>query len=257
MDDYRLIELDETESTNKYLYEMLNADDACVYDLTTVVAEYQTGGRGQRGNTWESNKGENLLFSMTLLPDFVKAKDGFIVSQAVALSMQQELSRVGKGCIRIKWPNDIYWNDRKLAGILIENGLRGQNIRYSIVGIGLNVNQTKFSDALPNPVSMAQIAGHPFDRKLELHWILRRIMENYENLLDGHRAYIREEYDKVLYRRDGFYRYRDANGEFVAELVNVENDGHLCLRDTDGNIRRYAFKEVEYVIEPKKIWENE
>ena len=141
--------------------------------------------------------------------------------------------------LSIKWPNDIYWHDRKLCGILIECQLSGQLIRDCIIGVGLNVNQRQFRSDAPNPVSLRQIIGHDLDRET----VLQRILGAFT--LTGVDA---ARYRSLLYRREGLHAYRDKAGEFKATLLTVEPDGHLVLRDELGTTRRYAFKEVQYII---------
>ena len=133
-----LIHLEETDSTNKYLNELCNKQ--CVEELTTITADFQTSGRGQRGNSWESEAGQNLMFSFVLYPTFLKARRQFLLSQIISLAIKEELERYVSN-ISIKWPNDIYWKDKKICGMLIENDLTGVHISRSITGIGINVNQ--------------------------------------------------------------------------------------------------------------------
>ena len=140
---YPLIVLDETDSTNRYISQLCNNPQKAVAELTTVSAEFQTAGKGQRGNSWEAEKEKNLLFSFVLYPTFLEARCQFILSQIISLSIKEELDRWSDE-ITIKWPNDIYWNDRKLGGILIENVVQGAVIKASILGVGLNINQKIF-----------------------------------------------------------------------------------------------------------------
>jgi biotin-(acetyl-CoA carboxylase) ligase len=148
---FPLVALDETASTNQYLSQLCNQLQESVAELTTVTAEFQTAGKGQRGNTWEAEEGKNLLFSFVLYPSFLEARRQFILSQIVSLAIKEELSRWSDE-ITIKWPNDIYWKDKKICGILIENDLSGHHIRRSIAGIGININQEVFNSDAPNPV---------------------------------------------------------------------------------------------------------
>ena len=151
----------------------------------------------------------------------------------------------------IKWPNDIYWKDKKIAGILIENELEGKFITQSIVGIGLNVNQEVFRSSAPNPVSLIQILGVTINRQELLDRILRGIMASYIFLEKDYKMAVhnlRQLYLRRLYRKEGFHPYRDKEGTFLAEFQDVEPSGHLVLKDEQGNLRRYAFKEVEFVL---------
>ena len=203
-----------------------------------VWADYQTAGRGCGANRWESERGKNLLFSMMIHPEDLPANKQFQISMAISLAIVDALGQlVGDLCI--KWPNDIYWRNGKLAGILIENTLKGNFIKDSIIGVGLNVNQREFHSDAPNPVSLWQITSQETDREQLLKDILNR--------LDFGEA-LKECYMKLLYRRKGFHPYTDKDGVFMAEIAGVEDDGHLLLIDEDGKERRYAFKEVTFII---------
>ena len=230
---FPLVALDETASTNQYLSQLCNQLQESVAELTTVTAEFQTAGKGQRGNTWEAEEGKNLLFSFVLYPSFLEARRQFILSQIVSLAIKEELSRWSDE-ITIKWPNDIYWKDKKICGILIENDLSGHHIRRSIAGIGININQEVFNSDAPNPVSLKQITGKEHDR--------------YEILAHIYSDEISTRYARSLFRRRGLHPYEDANGKFLARLLRVEQDGRFVLEDEGGSEREYLFKEVQYIL---------
>ena len=229
-----IIHVSETDSTNRWLREHPSDDDVA------VVADYQTAGRGQGTNTWESERGKNLLFSVLLHPCQVPANRQFHISMAMSLAICDALGQ-HIGDLSVKWPNDIYWGDGKIGGILIEHRLHGAMIRDSIIGVGLNVNQRVFRSDAPNPVSLWQICEHETDREQ----LLRDILEAFGRYMEQD---VKARYLSLLYRRRGFHPYCDSDGAFMAELVTVEDDGHLVLRDDDGQQRRYAFKEVSFVI---------
>ena len=149
------IHLESIRSTNTYLAQ--NAEGAV--HGTVVYADCQTAGRGQRGNSWESADFKNITMSMLLRPANVKPSCQFWLSEAVALAVVHTLDRYIDNGVSIKWPNDIYWNDRKICGILVEHSLSGGKIDHTIAGIGLNINQEKFLSDAPNPVSLRQIIG--------------------------------------------------------------------------------------------------
>ena len=203
-----------------------------------VVADNQTEGRGCGTNRWESERGQNLLFSLMIHPENLPANQQFQISMAISLAIIDALGQM-VGDLSIKWPNDIYWRNGKLAGILIENTLKGNLIKDSIIGVGLNVNQREFHSDAPNPVSLWQITGQETNREQLLKDILQRL-----DFKDS----LKERYMKSLYRRKGFHPYTDKDGVFMAEIVGVEDDGHLLLSDDNGKKRRYAFKEVQFVI---------
>ena len=227
----------ETDSTNHWLREHGGKDDQL------VLTDYQSAGRGCGTNTWESERGKNLLFSMLIHPQGLKANAQFSISMAISIAIVKALQPLlGDDKLSIKWPNDIYWKDSKLGGILIENRLLGEFVRDSIIGVGLNVNQTQFLSDAPNPVSLCQITGHEHDREALLH----NVAERFTLDVDA------EEYRALLYRRHGFHAYRDADSDFEAELITVEDDGHLLLRDRNDRQHRYAFKEVQFTITNKQ-----
>ena len=238
--NWEIIHIDETDSTNRWLVaNRTEGQSPCV-----VVADYQTAGRGCGTNKWESERGKNLLFSMLIHPTEIPVNKQFVVSMAVANSIAAVVAKyVEKRTVSVKWPNDIYVGDKKICGILIENRLQGGVIKDSIIGVGLNVNQLCFVSDAPNPVSMANITGRQFDREQLLQELLEAFQQEWADL-EG----VRERYLQQLYRRKGFFRYRDAYGECTAEIVTVEADGHLVLQDVDGRTNRYAFKEIQFVI---------
>jgi BirA family biotin operon repressor/biotin-[acetyl-CoA-carboxylase] ligase len=237
--NWKIVHIDETDSTNSWLRKRLAADERSDANLV-VWAEYQTAGRGCGTNRWESERGENLTFSMLIHPKELPAMQQFHISMAISLAICEAIGQY-IGDVSIKWPNDIYWRNGKIGGILIENTLKGSIIMDSIIGVGLNVNQRVFKSDAPNPVSMWQICEHETDREA----LLKEILEAFERILDSK---IREQYLSKLYRRKGYHPYADKEGAFMAEIVTVEDDGHLVLHDDNGKERRYAFKEVQFII---------
>lgn len=237
----QIIRLEETASTNSYLREWVEREH--VAEGSVVVADFQTAGRGQTGNSWESEGGKNLMFSVVLYPDFLPANRQFLISQITALSVKETLEEYADG-ITVKWPNDIYRRDGKICGMLIENDLSGRELRLSVLGIGININQREFRSDAPNPVSLAQITGQEYDRDEILNKFLKRLHERYLDLLRGREDDIRRDYRNALYRGNGFHRYRDGGGAFEARIKEVETTGHLLLELRCGELRRYAFKEV-------------
>lgn len=231
---WNIIHIEETDSTNRWLRNHNSKEK------TVVVADYQTAGRGCGNNTWESENGKNLLFSLLFRPDSIAVTRQFHISMAISLAICEALDQ-HIGDVSIKWPNDIYWRNGKICGILIENSVQGGIIRDSIAGVGLNVNQRVFHSNAPNPVSLWQIC----EQETDCEALLSDILQRFDALLGGD---IRHRYLSRLYRREGFHPYADANGAFMAEINDVLDDGHLVLHDDNGNERRYAFKEVQFII---------
>lgn len=241
---FPLIHISETNSTNSYLQALCAKEK--VEEMTTVITDFQTSGRGQRGNSWESEPGKNLLFSFVLFPEFLEARRQFLISQIVSLAIKEELDNYTSD-ISIKWPNDIYWKDKKICGILIEHELMGKTICQSIAGIGININQSIFHGSAPNPVSLQQITGKEYNLKEILDRLMEHVKAYYELLLREQNELIASRYAQALYRKEGFHLYKDAEGEFTAELIKTESDGRLILKDEKGRERGYLFKEVEYL----------
>ncbi|MDR1517380.1 MAG: biotin--[acetyl-CoA-carboxylase] ligase [Dysgonamonadaceae bacterium] len=243
---WQIIRLQETASTNSYLKELLKED--ALADRTVVATEFQSAGRGQQGNSWFGDKGKNLLFSILVYPKGLLAKEQFILSRIASLAVKKTFERYVED-VRIKWANDIYWQDKKLGGILIENYLQDNHIQSSIIGIGLNINQDDFPADLPNPVSLKQILYVDSDRNVVFDRILQEFFVLYDRLSQGETSPIEKEYMANLYRADGFYGFEDSAGRFQAEIVAVRPSGHLVLRTPDEKEDRvYAFKEVKFII---------
>jgi birA, biotin-[acetyl-CoA-carboxylase] ligase region len=232
------------ESTNTEATLALARKDA---DGSVYIVDYQTRGRGQRGNYWESEEGKNLTFSILTYPSFVEVYDHFYLSKVVANGVVQALEQFGIHA-KIKWPNDIYVGDFKVAGILIENGLMGNCLSHSIWGIGLNVNQRAFASNAPNPMSMSLILGGELDRNEVLQAVLGAVDGWYAKLRDGEKADIDTFYFDALYRSRGVYWF-EADGErFRASIKGIQHTGELVLEDEKGALRSFAFKEVSFII---------
>lgn len=239
----RILRLAEAASTNASLRALLEGGVEKLPEGSVVVAGKQTSGRGQVGNSWESEAGKNLTFSVVLYPDCLPANHQFLISQIVALSVKETLD-VYTPDIRVKWPNDIYWREKKICGILIENDLAGNYMYCSIIGIGINLNQQVFRSEAPNPVSLSQITGRTYDKEQVLGAFLDRFYGYYLLLLQEKYAEVRARYRRALYRGEGYFPYADAKGAFEACIGDIEPTGHLVLVLPDGSRRRYAFKEV-------------
>lgn len=217
---------------------------------TVVRAAYQSAGKGYSDNKWESEKDKNLLFSIILYPSFIVPSDQFLLSVAVSLAISDFLKRFS---IKpsVKWPNDIYVNDDKIAGILIENAITGNNLDHSIVGIGININQEVFLSDAPNPVSLAMLTGREYDLTTCMTHILENIDRRYKDLLKEEYKILRDEYLCQLYKFNILSDYRDQNGVFKGTITGVSNEGILSIRRDDGSISDYSYKEVGF-IGPRK-----
>jgi len=253
MESISRINLPTVDSTNTFLREMLAEEGTGVVQsarslpgFTLVVADEQTQGRGQQGNSWETERGKNLIFSLLCHPDFIPPPRQFLLSQCMALAIAQTLSQYVKE-VTVKWPNDIYVGEEKISGTLIECDLQGKRIANCIIGVGININQTHFRSDAPNPTSLQLLTGKTIDREAVLSEVLRHFQHLYELLHEGGTDEVRHLYKTHLYRREGFHRYSDVRGEFWAEIADVEPTGHLLLRFESGTVVRYAFKEVQFL----------
>jgi len=241
----RIIRLEETDSTNRYLKQLVREERP--EEGSLVIADYQTEGRGQMGNSWYSGRGDNLLFSLLIYPRQLPANESFILSRVTSLALKNLLDSFTDD-IRIKWPNDIYWKDKKIAGILIENDIQGKEIDNTVIGIGLNVNQQIFPVDLANPVSLRQITGIQHNREHLLELFMREFFLLYRDLQEGLKMDIEDEYMLDLYRVNDYYWFEDSKGRFKAKIETVLSSGHLVLRTLDSDEeRRYTFKEVSFM----------
>ncbi len=224
-----------TNSTNSLMKEML-AKGEWPEGERFLYTGYQTAGRGQTGNSWESEADKNLLCSILLPPN----KNLYFLNIAVGVAIIRLISEP----LTIKWPNDIYWRDKKLAGILVENAIIGNEVKYSIAGIGLNLNQTKFVSDAPNPVSLKQITGKEYDID---QW-MKDLLDAIQAVLNEPEEAIWTYYKAHLYRREGWYPFVDKNGTFEAHISDVLPTGEIILCDRQGNQRIYEFKQIRYVL---------
>jgi birA, biotin-[acetyl-CoA-carboxylase] ligase region len=243
--EFNIIHIEESDSTNRYLRELSSREKPA--NFTTVKTGFQTAGRGQRGNSWESEKEKNLLFSILVYPSFLPAKEQFLISQAISLSIKEELDNYAHE-FSIKWPNDIYWRNKKICGILIENDLSGMCLSKSIIGIGININQESFRSSAPNPVSLKQITGKENNKEEILGHILVRFAGYFDAIRTNKTQALTKAYYDSLFRKEGIHRFADKKGEFNAAITRVEPNGTLVLTDDNNLERRYTFKEIRYLL---------
>ena len=232
---------------------------------TVWIADFQTAGRGQRGNKWESAESENLTFSILLRPEFLHPANQFQVSQICSLGVCRYL--VAKGLpAKIKWPNDIYIGNKKICGMLIEHSIRGDKLAVSIAGIGFNLNQTRFASDAPNPTSLlleSSSRQNLFDRKDELQQLLGYIFTAYRELQEGFHKELDKEYTQNLYRLGQWHKFIEidpdapadmpvekmaADRTITARLIGTDPYGCAILELSDGTKKTYPFKGIRYVI---------
>lgn len=237
--------LQEVDSTNNYAMTCINEND--VISGQAWLALHQTSGKGQRGKQWQSKPGENIMMSIAFRPSGLLIADQFILSSSIALGSYDFVKNYAGSATRIKWSNDIYINDRKAGGILIENVIRGNKWMFAVAGIGINLNQESFSPDLPNPVSLCQITGRKHDLLKMAEELYSCIMDrlflmrpkDYEQLL--------KEYNLRLYRRGEKQQFVSKREKFEATIKRVEKDGKLVL-EKDGKLTSVNFGEVSFII---------
>lgn len=241
--------LPAVDSTNSYLRYGREALSAEAGDARFIVvyAGEQSAGRGQRGNVWHSGKGENLLLSLLVRPRFLPVRNQFLLSQAIALAVNATMHAYGIESA-IKWPNDIYVGNRKVAGILVELDCEGEAVECAVVGVGVNVNQTAFPAMEKIPVSLSLLTGRCHDVKEVLDLLLSSFVHYYGMLENGEAAKVVEEYRCNLMGYGVTMRYRDAVSVFDAVVKDVLGDGALCLEKVGGGLSQFYFKEVELLL---------
>ena len=242
---------DELPSTNDYAAELIAKSTPP--EGTVVRAATQTAGRGQYGSRWESTPGLNLLLSVIYHPSWLETGAQFYLSMAVALSLHDTVHRLSStvhppsSTVKIKWPNDLYLGDRKAGGILIQNTLSGPFLQSSVVGIGLNVNQSEFDASLPNPTSLALAFGRNFDLELVSDKLLECLEQRYLQLKSGRREAIKGEYERHLYLLNVPAQFARADGSvFTGTIRGVGTDGLLRLEHETGAEEAFDLKKIRF-----------
>ncbi len=245
--DKNTIILEVTDSSNNYAKQLIEEKKAT--HGTVVLAYCQKAGKGHAGNHWESEANKNLLMSIVLFPDFLPAEKQFYLSKIISLAIVDLLhEKIPNETVSIKWPNDIYAGDRKLAGILIENSVSGYYMHSSVVGLGLNLNQEKFSEEVPNPVSLKLLSGKNYSIEEMADQLQEKFYNWYAHLKLQQITAIDISYFSKLYRKNEWCRFRKNNREFIARINGIGEYGQLILEDKSGRLSEYQFKEIEFII---------
>ncbi|RFZ92588.1 biotin--[acetyl-CoA-carboxylase] ligase [Mucilaginibacter conchicola] len=240
-----LVELKQVDSTNTFLKNLLS-NSTPVPEGTVIMAEDQFAGRGQRDNTWHAQPGKNLTFSILLNPRFLSAQQQFDLTRAISLGVYDALYPLLRDSLKIKWPNDIYSEGNKFGGMLIENVLQGSQIKHSIIGIGINVNQEDFHPSAINATSIKKILQRDYELKIILADICKHIEAYYLQLKAGKFQEIRELYLNRLYRLNRDCWYKSNGDEFKGVIKNVTNEGLLVVEQSTGE-QHYNLKEIEFL----------
>jgi BirA family biotin operon repressor/biotin-[acetyl-CoA-carboxylase] ligase len=240
-----LITLKEVDSTNTYLKDLLSKSKP-LPEGTVIMAEEQFAGRGQQLNKWHSDPGKNLTFSVLLNPQFLPLLNQFDLTRVISLGIADALKPLLGESVKIKWPNDIYYEDKKLGGVLVENMVKGSVIKHAIIGIGLNINQGSFPSHLPHAISLKQILHTDYDLKMLLSEICKNIEAYYLKLKAGKFEILRKEYLSRLFWLNENKTF-SANGQmFEGRIRDVEPNG-LLLLDVNGRDQLYNLKEIEFL----------
>jgi len=241
-----LVKLDAIDSTNSYLRQIAKKEDLGKW--VVVTADYQSKGRGQKGAVWQSERGKNMICSILVQLQSVKARDQFLLNCAVSLGIFNALIKYNLPKLKIKWPNDIMAVSKKLGGILIENTLMGDEINQTIIGIGINVNQNSFSRDLPFAVSVKQLTGKELDRDILLQEIIDSIRHQFELIFKRKYDELWQAYDQHLFRKNKAHMFEDKAGQrFMGVIKGVSQKGLLLVENQQEVVTAYNFKEISYL----------
>jgi BirA family biotin operon repressor/biotin-[acetyl-CoA-carboxylase] ligase len=234
------VELQTVHSTNNYAMEKVH--DGVAFHGNVFFAHDQFAGKGQFGKKWNAAPNQNIIISVVLEPDFLTVSQQFFLSACVADACIDLINEYIPNDLFIKWPNDLYWRDRKIGGILIENILQGDKWKFAIAGIGININQIEFPEFLPNPVSLKQITGKTFSPVDLAKELCNEIEEKYKQLQSGDFDNLLKEYNKYLFRKNEKVKLKKENVVFETTIIEVTADGQLHTKDAID--RYFNFGEV-------------
>lgn len=241
-----LVKLSNVDSTNTYLKDLVSKSKPLI-EGTVIMAEHQTAGRGQKDNIWLTEAGKNLTFSIFLRPAFITANQQFMLNKVVCLGILDSLKPIiGDGC-KVKWPNDIYYQDKKIGGILIENVTKGYQLSYSVIGIGLNVNQNNFSETLSRVTSISNVLFTDYDLNKLLMQICQNIEARYLQLKSGNEELLNKDYLQNLYRLGEKHPY-EINNQIVEGVIKGTDAAGRLLLLTNSGLKELDLKEVAFVF---------
>ncbi len=245
---YAIHHIDKVASTNDLAFEVCAEKEP--EEGTVYVAYEQTAGKGYHDNIWVSEKGKNLTMSLVLCPGFINPSEQFVITQLISLATADTLKTlIPEHLIRIKWPNDLYINEAKVGGILVQNSIMGDRIEYTVVGIGLNVNQREFPESLPNPVSVGGYTNKDYELDDVLKSLLHYINVRYTGFSKyPDRKQLQDEYLKNLYRYQELAAFKDKDGIYNGRITDVDAYGRLEITAQNGVKKHYNFKEVAFVL---------
>ena len=238
-----LIHINETNSTNNYLQSLCSEQK--VEELTVIVADFQTSGRGQRGNSWESDPGKNLLFSTVIFPEFLEARRQFLISQVISLAIKEEFDTYTTD-ISIKWPNDVVVSHKKICGILTEMGVQDGKIREVVIGVGLNVNLKEIQGELKDKATSLYLeTGKTYDRNRLIGLVMEKFEINYEKFVQTcDLSMMLDDYNMLLANKSQPVRVLDKISPYEGVALEIDKDGALLVRVQSGEIRKVCSGEV-------------
>ena len=245
MPNSHIIHLKTVDSTNSYTKELKGIDE--MLDGTIFWTDDQTKGKGRGKNVWMSEKGKNLMFSMIVHPFFLRIEHNFYLSKMISLALIDFFKKYINN-VRIKWPNDIYVDDKKIAGILIVNKILVDKIQNSILGVGININQQEFSKDLPNPISLNQLTGKEYNIGRLVEEVKRCIDFRYGQLKSVQHNKLDEDYDRCLYKKNEVCRFNKEGISFKAIIKGVTTDGYLNVYTEGGEDLLLDFGEVSFEL---------
>lgn len=237
-----LMRLEAVSSTNDYLRDLVRATNTA--EGAVVVANSQQAGRGQRGTNWHSERGKNLIMSVLYRPTFLSTDQQFYLSKAVALAVSAVVRKFTKANVQVKWPNDVLVNGKKVCGILIENLHSGADDWQSVIGIGLNVNQSEFAPALPNATSLSQVTGAEIGLNVVLYALCEALEAHYLQLRKSVTA-LDERYLQELYAMNEWRTFEASGQEFSGCIRGVNAAGKLLVEQASGKLHAFELKEVK------------
>jgi BirA family biotin operon repressor/biotin-[acetyl-CoA-carboxylase] ligase len=236
-----IIHLSDIESTNNFAAKLLS-ENLC-QNGAVIMADVQTQGKGQRGNVWLSESGKNLLSSFVFKPDNLSVERQTVLTWATSLSLLETLRKFNIEA-QVKWPNDILINGKKIAGILIENQLQGNRINCSIIGIGLNINQTSFSEL--NATSLILETNEKVEPRTFLNFLANEMNEQFDFIKSSSFEYLKNEYESHLFQMNELKKYKDEFGEFSGKIIGTTDEGKIVIEKSN-TIMTYALKEVAFL----------
>jgi BirA family biotin operon repressor/biotin-[acetyl-CoA-carboxylase] ligase len=240
-----IIELDRVDSTNTYARDLLAKGE--IEEGLVVMASEQYAGKGQNRNTWQSEPGKNLTFSVILHPSFLEPAQQFRLNKAVSLAIAGFMSSLVSD-VSIKWPNDICVGTKKIAGILIEHNISGSRLESSVAGFGININQTRYAREIPNPVSLIQVLLREMALKEALESVCRFLDDRYSQLKNGKFALLDADYNTFLMGSGEWRSFRKEELIFEGKIEGVDDFGRLLLRTREDELLTFNHKEIEYIL---------